>query len=57
LRIGADAAAVERDIAELLGDEQARGRMVEAGRALVETGRGALGRTMALLQPVLDAAR
>jgi 3-deoxy-D-manno-octulosonic-acid transferase len=57
LRIGADAAAVERDIAELLGDDPTRERMVGAGRALVETGRGALGRTMALLQPVLEAAR
>ena len=57
LRIGADADAVERDIAELLRDDAARERMVDAGRALVETGRGALGRTMALLQPVLDAAR
>jgi 3-deoxy-D-manno-octulosonic-acid transferase len=57
LRIGADADAVERDIADLLRDDATRERMVEAGRALVETGRGALGRTMALLQPVLDAAR
>jgi len=53
LRIGADAAAVERDIAQLLGDAEARSRMADAGRALVETGRGALARTMALLQPVL----
>jgi 3-deoxy-D-manno-octulosonic-acid transferase len=57
LRIGADAAAVERDIAGLLRDDEARGRMVDAGRALVETGRGALGRTMALLEPVLNATR
>lgn len=54
LRIGADAAAVERDIAELLRDDTARAGMVEAGRALVEAGRGALGRTMALLEPVLS---
>ena len=54
LRIGADADAVERDVAELLRDDAARTRMVEAGRALVETGRGALGRTMALLEPVLS---
>ena len=54
LRIGADAAAVERDIAELLRDAPARQRMVAAGRALIETGRGALGRTMALLEPVLS---
>ncbi|KQY50326.1 lipid IV(A) 3-deoxy-D-manno-octulosonic acid transferase [Lysobacter sp. Root494] len=57
LRIGANAEAVERDLADLLRDDEARKRMVEAGRALVETGRGALGHTMALLQPVLDAAR
>ena len=57
LRIGADAGAVERDIADLLRDDEARERMVEAGRALVETGRGALGRTMALLEPVLNATR
>ncbi|GAB3350359.1 lipid IV(A) 3-deoxy-D-manno-octulosonic acid transferase [Lysobacter tyrosinilyticus] len=54
LRIGADAAAVERDIAELLRDDAMRARMVDAGRALIETGRGALGRTMALLEPVLS---
>jgi 3-deoxy-D-manno-octulosonic-acid transferase len=55
LRIGADADAVEREIAALLGDPAARAGMVAAGRALVETGRGALGRTMALLEPVLSA--
>ena len=53
LKIGDDANAVERDLAVLLGDAAARARMAAAGRALVETGRGALGRTMALLQPVL----
>jgi 3-deoxy-D-manno-octulosonic-acid transferase len=57
LRIGADATAVECDIAELLRDDVARARMVDAGRALVETGRGALGRTMALLEPVLSGPR
>jgi 3-deoxy-D-manno-octulosonic-acid transferase len=54
LRIGANADAVERDVAELLRDDAARARMVEAGRDLIETGRGALGRTMALLEPVLS---
>jgi 3-deoxy-D-manno-octulosonic-acid transferase len=53
LKIGADADAVEHAIASLLADRDARSRMVEAGRALVETGRGALARTMALLEPVL----
>lgn len=57
VRIGADAGAVERDIAELLRDGEARQHMVESGRALIETGRGALGRTMVLLEPMLNAAR
>lgn len=54
LRIGADVDAVERELASLLGDPAARADMVAAGRALVETGRGALGRTLALLEPVLS---
>ena len=53
LKIGTDAERVARDVALLLADEPMRARMVEAGRALVETGRGALTRTMALLEPVL----
>ncbi len=53
LRIGADAQSVEAALAELLGDDALRERMVAAARALVETGRGALARTMALLEPVL----
>jgi 3-deoxy-D-manno-octulosonic-acid transferase len=53
LKIGADAEAVGRDVAALLGDPQARARMVQAGHALIETGRGALARTLALLEPVL----
>ena len=57
LKIGADANAVERELATLLGDEAGRTRMADAGRALVATGRGALGRTMALLEPVLNATR
>ena len=56
LKIGADASSVEGALSELLSDAGARARMVEAGRALVETGRGALGRTMALLEPVLSQA-
>lgn len=54
LRIGTDAEEVERGLAALLGDPQARAHMAEAGKALVETGRGALVRTMALLEPVLN---
>ena len=54
LRVGADADAVEQALDELLRDAQARERMIAAGHALVETGRGALARTMALLEPVLN---
>lgn len=53
LRIGADADAVHAELESLLGDPPARAAMAEAGRALVETGRGALAQTMALLQPAL----
>ncbi len=55
LKIGADADGVGQNLAALLGDRAARTRMVTAGQALVETGRGALARTMALLEPVLTA--
>ncbi|HJW45059.1 MAG TPA: lipid IV(A) 3-deoxy-D-manno-octulosonic acid transferase [Lysobacter sp.] len=55
LKIGADADGVGQNLAVLLGDREARTRMVTAGQALVETGRGALARTMALLEPVLTA--
>ncbi|WP_123770987.1 lipid IV(A) 3-deoxy-D-manno-octulosonic acid transferase [Vulcaniibacterium tengchongense] len=57
LRIGADADAVREALQALLDDAAARARMVEAGRALVETGRGALARTLALLRPLLPVAR
>lgn len=53
LRIGADADAVEAAIGRLLEDPIERAQMIDAGRALVELGRGALARTMALLQPAL----
>ncbi|HEY5850908.1 MAG TPA: lipid IV(A) 3-deoxy-D-manno-octulosonic acid transferase [Lysobacter sp.] len=53
VRVVKDAEAVREALEELLGDPQARERMADAGRALVETGRGALARTMALLQPLL----
>ncbi|HEU4773729.1 MAG TPA: lipid IV(A) 3-deoxy-D-manno-octulosonic acid transferase [Lysobacter sp.] len=55
LRIGADAAGVEKALEALLADPQLRSAMTEAGRTLVETGRGALAQTMVLLQPVLSA--
>ena len=57
LRIGADADAVHDHLAQLLGDADARAVMAEAGRALVEAGRGALQRTLALIEddlPVPD---
>lgn len=53
VRVVPDAEAVRESLDELLGDPQARERMAAAGRALVETGRGALARTLALLQPLL----
>lgn len=56
LRIGADADAVEAAVERLLADPRERAQMVEAGRALVELGRGALARTMALLRPALPPA-
>ena len=57
VRVVADAEAVREALEELLGDPQARERMAAAGRALVETGRGALAKTMALLQPLLPPTR
>ncbi|MGO4773973.1 glycosyltransferase, partial [Lysobacter sp. 2RAB21] len=55
LRIGQDADAVEAAVERLLADPIERAQMIDAGRALVELGRGALARTMALLQPSLPA--
>ena len=55
LRIGRDADEVARAVLGLLDDPAARHRMSESGRALVETGRGALAQTLALLRPVLPA--
>jgi 3-deoxy-D-manno-octulosonic-acid transferase len=49
LRVGADAAAVAAGLEELLGSPALREAMVAAGAALVEEGRGALERTLALL--------
>jgi len=57
LRIGIDAEAVGAELATLLGDAVLRANMAEAGRALVETGRGALAQTLVLLQPALPSAR
>ena len=49
LRIGADAGAVVSALEELLATPEARDAMVAAGQALVEEGRGALERTLALV--------
>ncbi|CAA9345393.1 MAG: 3-deoxy-D-manno-octulosonic acid transferase(EC [uncultured Lysobacter sp.] len=57
VRIERDAEAVERAIAELLDDVSAREHMAEAGHRLVQSGRGALARTMALLQPAFPPPR
>lgn len=56
VRVVKDADAVREALEELLGDRQAREHMAAAGRALVETGRGALARTLSLLQPLLPPA-
>lgn len=55
LRIAQDEAGVTDALATLLADDALRERMAEAGRALVESGRGALERTMALVAPSLPA--
>ncbi|MFD0740041.1 lipid IV(A) 3-deoxy-D-manno-octulosonic acid transferase [Lysobacter koreensis] len=57
LKVCADAPAVEAALAALLGDEQARARMAQAGHALVEAGRGAVAQTITLLQPALPPQR
>lgn len=57
VRIGADADAVAAELDALLADPDARARMVAAGRALVEQGRGALQRTMALIAEDLEPRR
>ena len=53
LRIATDADAVSADLEALLEDATARAAMTLAGRALVDQGRGALARTMALIAPDL----
>ena len=56
LRIGADQDAVQAALAALLDDAEARNGMVDAGRELVESGRGALAQTLVLLHPALPEA-
>jgi 3-deoxy-D-manno-octulosonic-acid transferase len=53
LKVGETADAIGDAIDMLLDDPAARTRMADAGQALVETGRGALASTIALLQPAL----
>ncbi len=55
LQIGADADAVEADLAALLADPAARAKAGAAGQALFTAGRGALARTLALAAPDLPA--
>lgn len=56
LRIGADADAVVAELEALLGDGALRARMAASGRALVEAGRGALEKTLAMIAPDLPVA-
>lgn len=53
LKIGYDAGGIGRALGDLLDTPAERARMVEAGLELVESGRGALAATMALIEPVL----
>ncbi len=53
LRVGADADEVGVHIAALLDDAEAREAMVQAGRTLVEQGRGALQQTLDTIAPEL----
>jgi 3-deoxy-D-manno-octulosonic-acid transferase len=55
--ICADAAAVGAELERLLDDHAARAHMIEAARALVANGRGALQRTLALIGPELPPAQ
>jgi 3-deoxy-D-manno-octulosonic-acid transferase len=58
LVIADDADGVARALGELLADPQGRDRISEAGRALVEQGRGALARTLQMIDadlPSVDA--
>lgn len=56
LEVGADARAIQGLLEDLLADADARARMAGNGRALVEHGRGALARTLAMIAPDLPPA-
>ena len=49
LVVADDAQGLAQALGELLADPQARGRVSQAGRALVEQGRGALARTLRMI--------
>ncbi len=51
-----DAEGIALALGELLGDPAACGKSVEAGRALVEQGRGALAKTLQMIHADLPAA-
>ena len=51
--IEADASGVASALEALLADRARRDAMADAARALVEQGRGALRRTLALVRPYL----
>jgi 3-deoxy-D-manno-octulosonic-acid transferase len=50
-----DAESIADGLVELLGDAAARDRQGERGRAVVEANRGAVGRLLELIVPLLDA--
>jgi 3-deoxy-D-manno-octulosonic-acid transferase len=56
LRIGQDEREVGDALEAMLADAAQRTKMADAGRALVESGRGALERTLALVAPDLPVA-
>src|SRR5690606_10598875 len=56
LRIGADTDAVGTAIGDLLADPEARAAMAAEGLRLVQEGRGALARTLAMIRPELPPA-
>lgn len=55
LVVADDADGIAQALGELLADPQARGRIAEAGRALVEQGRGALARTLQMIDADLPS--
>ena len=49
-----DAAGLRARVSALLADPAARARMGAAGRACVDSNRGALDKLLALIEPLLD---